>query len=207
MSLVQWALFQFLEDWRVTRLKYLTHTPIPPDQVSGFVDIFLLFYYDHWKLLCLQRTHSLGIRLATDKWSSCRHFMASRKIHEFGWTGAPFVAWMTGIKRKTIANSQWANPDYKTGLVGAAAAVQALLIRLEENATFDIDISFTQNYIWYYHLGQYNAELSKDLLAKPHVSSTTLHRDGQSHEQNSSHNAAKPPRVDRKHGLLYVYVG
>ncbi|TQN66478.1 Succinate--hydroxymethylglutarate CoA-transferase [Colletotrichum shisoi] len=36
------------------------------------------------------------------------------------------------------------NSDYQTGLVGAAAAVQALLARTKEDVTFDIDISLTQ---------------------------------------------------------------
>lgn len=51
-------------------------------------------------------------------------------------------------------------------MVGAAAAIQALLSRAKDNVTFEIDISLTQYNIWYYRLGQYDAEMSKRLLAR-----------------------------------------
>ncbi|KAK0387251.1 hypothetical protein NLU13_5564 [Sarocladium strictum] len=64
------------------------------------------------------------------------------------------------------------NSDYQTGLVGAAAAIQALLHRTHEDTTFDIDISLTQYNIWYYRLGLYSEEQqaalrSRDLQFKP----------------------------------------
>ncbi|KAG5775510.1 hypothetical protein H9Q73_010827 [Fusarium xylarioides] len=55
------------------------------------------------------------------------------------------------------------NSDYQTGLVGAAAAIQALLARTQENVTFDIDISLTQYNIWYYRLGSYSEDQQKAL--------------------------------------------
>ncbi|KAH7133253.1 CAIB/BAIF family protein [Dactylonectria estremocensis] len=58
------------------------------------------------------------------------------------------------------------NSDYQTGLVGAAAILQALSERTKGDETFDIDVSLTQYNIWYYRLGQYNEEQSKALLAR-----------------------------------------
>ncbi|RDW63606.1 hypothetical protein BP6252_11151 [Coleophoma cylindrospora] len=58
------------------------------------------------------------------------------------------------------------NSDYQTGLIGAAAIIQALLTRTQEDVTFDIDISLTQYNIWYYRLGQYDEQQSKELLAR-----------------------------------------
>ncbi|KAF5615604.1 acyl transferase carnitine dehydratase [Fusarium tjaetaba] len=55
------------------------------------------------------------------------------------------------------------NSDYQTGLVGAAAAIQALLARTQEDVTFDIDISLTQYNIWYYRLGSYSEDQQKAL--------------------------------------------
>ncbi|KAF5567534.1 acyl transferase carnitine dehydratase [Fusarium phyllophilum] len=55
------------------------------------------------------------------------------------------------------------NSDYQTGLVGAAAAIQALLARTQEEVTFDIDISLTQYNIWYYRLGSYSEDQQKAL--------------------------------------------
>ncbi|KAF5583992.1 acyl transferase carnitine dehydratase [Fusarium pseudocircinatum] len=55
------------------------------------------------------------------------------------------------------------NSDYQTGLVGAAAAIQALLARTQEDVTFDIDISLTQYNIWYYRLGSYSENQQKAL--------------------------------------------
>ncbi|PNP78695.1 hypothetical protein FNYG_08041 [Fusarium nygamai] len=55
------------------------------------------------------------------------------------------------------------NSDYQTGLVGAAAAIQALLARTKEDVTFDIDISLTQYNIWYYRLGSYSEDQQKAL--------------------------------------------
>ncbi|RBR12672.1 hypothetical protein FVER53590_03421 [Fusarium verticillioides] len=55
------------------------------------------------------------------------------------------------------------NSDYQTGLVGAAAAIQALLARTQEDVTFDIDISLTQYNIWYYRLGSYSEDQKKAL--------------------------------------------
>lgn len=49
--------------------------------------------------------------------------------------------------------SPTANSDYQTGLVGAAAVVQALLARTQQDNTFDIDLSLTQYNIWFYRLG------------------------------------------------------
>jgi hypothetical protein len=51
-------------------------------------------------------------------------------------------------------------------LVGAAAAVQALLARTKEDATFDIDISLTQYNIWYYRLGLYSEDQQKTLRSR-----------------------------------------
>lgn len=59
-----------------------------------------------------------------------------------------------------------ANSDYQTGLIGAAAAIQALITRTKEDLTFDIDFTLTQYNIWYYRLGQYNEEQSKAILAR-----------------------------------------
>ncbi|KAF4334674.1 acyl transferase carnitine dehydratase [Fusarium beomiforme] len=58
------------------------------------------------------------------------------------------------------------NSDYQTGLVGAAAAIQALLARTKEDITFDIDISLTQYNIWYYKLGLYSEEQQKALRSR-----------------------------------------
>ncbi|KAF4435215.1 hypothetical protein F53441_13570 [Fusarium austroafricanum] len=55
------------------------------------------------------------------------------------------------------------NSDYQTGLVGAAAAINALLARTTEDVTFDIDISLTQYNIWYYNLGLYSEEQQQTL--------------------------------------------
>lgn len=59
-----------------------------------------------------------------------------------------------------------ANSDYQTGLIGAAAILQALLERTKGDETFDVDVSLTQYNIWYYRLGQYDEEQSKALLAR-----------------------------------------
>ncbi|KAF4415456.1 acyl- transferase carnitine dehydratase [Fusarium acutatum] len=58
------------------------------------------------------------------------------------------------------------NSDYQTGLVGAAAAIQALLARTQEDVTFDIDISLTQYNIWYYRLGSYSEDQQKALRSR-----------------------------------------
>ncbi|TVY47375.1 Succinyl-CoA--L-malate CoA-transferase beta subunit [Lachnellula occidentalis] len=58
------------------------------------------------------------------------------------------------------------NSDYQTGLIGAAAAIQALLARTKSAVTFDIDFTLTQFNIWYYRLGQYDAEQSAALIAR-----------------------------------------
>ncbi|KAH8714308.1 CoA-transferase family III domain-containing protein [Ilyonectria robusta] len=58
------------------------------------------------------------------------------------------------------------NSDYQTGLIGAAAILQALLERTKGDETFDVDVSLTQYNIWYYQLGQYDEEQSKALLAR-----------------------------------------
>ncbi|KAM0324144.1 hypothetical protein ACHAQA_008336 [Verticillium albo-atrum] len=58
------------------------------------------------------------------------------------------------------------NSDYQTGLVGAAAAIQALIARTKENKTFDIDISLTQYNIWYYELGLYSDAQQQELRAR-----------------------------------------
>ncbi|KAH7003081.1 formyl-CoA transferase [Fusarium venenatum] len=55
------------------------------------------------------------------------------------------------------------NSDYQTGLVGAAAVIQALLARTKDDVTFDIDISLTQYNIWYYNLGLYSEKQQKTL--------------------------------------------
>ncbi|KAG4277062.1 hypothetical protein FPRO04_14207 [Fusarium proliferatum] len=51
-------------------------------------------------------------------------------------------------------------------LLGAVAAIQALLQRTKENITFDIDISLTQYNIWYYRLGLYSEEQQKALRSR-----------------------------------------
>ncbi|OHE90301.1 formyl-CoA transferase [Colletotrichum orchidophilum] len=55
------------------------------------------------------------------------------------------------------------NSDYQTGLIGATAAIQALIGRTAEDVTFDIDISLTQYNIWYYNLGLYSDEQQREL--------------------------------------------
>ncbi|EXJ89657.1 hypothetical protein A1O3_02724 [Capronia epimyces CBS 606.96] len=55
------------------------------------------------------------------------------------------------------------NSDYQTGLIGAAAAIQALIARTKDEVTFDIDISLTQYNIWYYRLGLYSPEQQQEL--------------------------------------------
>lgn len=59
-----------------------------------------------------------------------------------------------------------ANSDYQTGLVGAVAAIQALLARTKDDVTFDIDISLTQYNIWYYRLGLYTEEQQRALRGR-----------------------------------------
>ncbi|KAF2994214.1 hypothetical protein G7054_g8850 [Neopestalotiopsis clavispora] len=58
------------------------------------------------------------------------------------------------------------NSDYQTGLVGAAAAISALIARTKDDVTFDIDISLTQYNIWYYNLGMYTEEQQQELKAR-----------------------------------------
>ncbi|KAJ3549811.1 hypothetical protein NM208_g318 [Fusarium decemcellulare] len=58
------------------------------------------------------------------------------------------------------------NSDYQTGLVGAAAAIQALLARAKDDVTFDIDISLTQYNIWLYNLGLYSKEQQQELRSR-----------------------------------------
>lgn len=56
-----------------------------------------------------------------------------------------------------------ANSDYQTGLVGAAAVVQALLARTQQDNTFDIDLSLTQYNIWFYRLGLQSEAVQQDI--------------------------------------------
>ncbi|ROV99784.1 hypothetical protein VSDG_02977 [Cytospora chrysosperma] len=56
-----------------------------------------------------------------------------------------------------------ANSDYQTGLIGAAAVIDALLARTKEDVTFDLDISLTQYNIWYYRLGTYTEDQQRRL--------------------------------------------
>ncbi|XEV00965.1 hypothetical protein FSHL1_006252 [Fusarium sambucinum] len=58
------------------------------------------------------------------------------------------------------------NSDYQTGLVGAAAAIQAVLARTKDDVTFDIDISLTQYNIWYHNLGLYSGDQQKALRSR-----------------------------------------
>ncbi|CAG9947882.1 unnamed protein product [Clonostachys rosea f. rosea IK726] len=58
------------------------------------------------------------------------------------------------------------NSDYQTGLVGAVAAIQALIARTKDDVTFDIDISLTQFNMWYYQLGLHSKEQQTELLAR-----------------------------------------
>lgn len=51
-------------------------------------------------------------------------------------------------------------------MVGAVAAIQALLARTKEDVTFDIDISLTQYNIWYYQLGLHSEEQQRKLRAR-----------------------------------------
>lgn len=51
-------------------------------------------------------------------------------------------------------------------MVGAAAAIQALIARTKDDATFDIDISLTQYNIWYYQLGLYTEEQQRELRGR-----------------------------------------
>lgn len=59
-----------------------------------------------------------------------------------------------------------ANSDYQTGLIGAAAILEALLNRTKNDVTYDIDVSLTQYNIWYYRLGQYDEAQCKALRAR-----------------------------------------
>ena len=59
-----------------------------------------------------------------------------------------------------------ANSDYQMGLVGAAAVSHALLLRSQQDKTFDIDVSLTQYNIWYYRLGLQSAEIQRSLREK-----------------------------------------
>jgi hypothetical protein len=61
------------------------------------------------------------------------------------------------------ADVSTANSDYQTGLVGAAAVVQALLARTKEDKTFDIDVSLTQYNIWFYRLGLQSEAVQQSL--------------------------------------------
>ncbi|KAM5350016.1 hypothetical protein ACJ41O_006521 [Fusarium nematophilum] len=58
------------------------------------------------------------------------------------------------------------NSDYQTGLIGAAAAIEALVARTHDDVTFDIDISLTQFNIWYYRLGLHTEESQRELRAR-----------------------------------------
>lgn len=51
-------------------------------------------------------------------------------------------------------------------MVGATAAIEALIERSKADVTFDIDISLTQYNIWFYRLGLYSQEQQKDLRAR-----------------------------------------
>lgn len=51
-------------------------------------------------------------------------------------------------------------------MVGATAAIQALIGRTKEDTTFDIDISLTQYNIWYYKLGIYTGEQQRELRGR-----------------------------------------
>jgi hypothetical protein len=51
-------------------------------------------------------------------------------------------------------------------LVGAVAAIQALIARTKDDVTFDIDISLTQFNMWYYQLGLHSKEQQTELLAR-----------------------------------------
>lgn len=88
-----------------------------------------------------------------------------------------------------------ANSDYQTGLIGAAAILQALLERTKNDATYDIDVSLTQYNIWYYRLGQYTPQQQKELLARNegfHV----RHYDEMQTLLFKSHDAIKKARPD-----------
>ncbi len=52
------------------------------------------------------------------------------------------------------------------GIAGAAAVMQALLARAQDDVTFDIDISLTQYNIWYYRLGQYTQQQQEVLRSR-----------------------------------------
>ncbi|KAL5606386.1 hypothetical protein BROUX41_002803 [Berkeleyomyces rouxiae] len=58
------------------------------------------------------------------------------------------------------------NADYQTGLIGAAAILEALLIRSREPVTCNINVSLIQYNIWYYRLGQYTDSQRSALLAR-----------------------------------------
>ncbi|KAL6160061.1 hypothetical protein ACJQWK_09318 [Exserohilum turcicum] len=59
---------------------------------------------------------------------------------------------------------QFLGLDHPTGLVGAAAILQALIKRTTEDTTYDIDISLTQYNIWFYRLGTYSEAQRKELV-------------------------------------------
>ncbi|KKA29328.1 hypothetical protein TD95_005021 [Thielaviopsis punctulata] len=68
------------------------------------------------------------------------------------------------------------NSDYQTGLIGAAAVLEALLLRAHQPQTFTIDVSLTRYNIWYYHLGLYSAE-QQDALRKRNPGFSVRHYD------------------------------
>ncbi|KAL4919194.1 CoA-transferase family III domain-containing protein [Aspergillus aurantiobrunneus] len=74
-----------------------------------------------------------------------------------------------GWKAPLSYRSGWqqiTNSDYQMVVVGAAAVSHALLVRAQEDVTFDIDLSLTQYNIWYYRLGEQTPEVQKELLAR-----------------------------------------
>ncbi|KAF4952461.1 hypothetical protein FGADI_6695 [Fusarium gaditjirri] len=87
------------------------------------------------------------------------------------------------------------NSDYQTGLVGAAAAIQALLARTKEDVTFDIDISLTQYNIWYYRLGLYSEDQQKTLRSRD-LQFSPRHYDGMSALVGKTHQSLQKIRPE-----------
>ncbi|KAK6210504.1 hypothetical protein LQW54_006112 [Pestalotiopsis sp. IQ-011] len=87
------------------------------------------------------------------------------------------------------------NSDYQTGLVGAAAAIQALIARTKDDVTFDLDISLTQYNIWYYNLGMYTDAQQRELRARdPEFS--PRHNDDMSVLVGKTHQSMQRTRSD-----------
>ncbi|KAF2181175.1 CAIB/BAIF family enzyme [Zopfia rhizophila CBS 207.26] len=58
------------------------------------------------------------------------------------------------------------NSDYQTGIVGAAAILQALRSRATSGGSYNVDTSLNAFNLWYLNLGLHSAEVAQDIRAK-----------------------------------------